>query len=72
MFHALDATIGTTTSGLWLFNSTGQFTRINDRETGVDNIMFGVRDKDFPKYKKIQLMMQQEKNVLVQIKEVGI
>ena len=54
MFHALDATIGTTTSGLWLFNSTGQFTRINDRETGVDNIMFGVRDKDFPKYKKIQ------------------
>ena len=28
MFHALDATIGTTTTGLWLFNSTGDFSRI--------------------------------------------
>ena len=53
MYHALDATIGTTTSGLWLFNSTGDFSRINDRSTGVENIMFGIRDKDFPNFRFI-------------------
>ena len=55
MFHALDATIGTTTTGLWLFNSTGQFNRINDREAGVDNLLFGIRDENFPKYKNCLL-----------------
>ena len=54
MFHALDATIGTTTTGLWLFNSTGDFTRINDRAAGIDNLLFGIRDKDFPNFKRIQ------------------
>jgi type IV pilus assembly protein PilY1 len=53
MYHALDATIGTTTSGLWLFNSTGDFSRINDRSAGVENIMFGIRDKDFPNFRFI-------------------
>ena len=54
MFHALDATIGTTTTGLWLFNSTGDFSRINDREAGIDNLLFGIRDKDFPNFRRIQ------------------
>ena len=54
MFHALDATVGSTTSGLWLFNSTGSFSRINDRSAGMENILFGIRDKDFPNFKKIQ------------------
>ena len=53
MFHALDASIGATTSGLWLFNSTGDFDRINDTSTDVDNLLFGIRDRDFPKFKKI-------------------
>ena len=54
MYHALDATVGSTTSGLWLFNSTGDFSRINDMSAGVDNLMFGIRDKDFPKFKLIE------------------
>ena len=53
MYHALDASIGGATSGLWLFNSTGNFDRINDTSQGVDNLLFGIRDKDFPKFKKI-------------------
>ena len=50
MFHSLDAAIGTSTTGLWLFNGTGDYDRINDTSTGVDNILFGIRDKHYPKY----------------------
>ena len=53
MYHALDATIGSTTSGLWLFNSTGDFSRINDMSPGVENLLFGIRDRNFPKFKFI-------------------
>jgi len=54
MYHALDAAIGATTSGLWLYNSTGDFSRINDISNGVDNLLFGIKDKDYPKFKLIE------------------
>jgi type IV pilus assembly protein PilY1 len=54
MYHALDATIGSTTSALWLYNSTGDYSRINDITDGVDNLLFGIRDRDFPKFRLIE------------------
>lgn len=51
MYHALEATLGATTPGLWLYNSTGDFARVNDATPGVENILFGIRDRYFPKFK---------------------
>ena len=51
MYHSMDATIGTTTNGLWLFSGTGDYERIADKTSTTQNLMLGIRDKDFPLYK---------------------
>ena len=51
-YHAMDAGIGTTSNHLWLFSGTGDYERINYRDSSLDNIMYGFRDEDFPLYKK--------------------
>ena len=53
MFHSMDATIGQTTNTLWLFAGTGDYERINDTTAGVSNYMMGIKDRDYPLYKKI-------------------
>jgi type IV pilus assembly protein PilY1 len=51
MYHSLDATIGATTGSLWLYNSTGDYARINDTTLTTANIMFGIKDIHFPNFK---------------------
>ena len=51
-YHAMDAGIGTTSNHLWLFSGTGDYERINYRDSSLDNIMYGFRDEDFPLYKE--------------------
>ena len=53
MYHAMDATIGDTTNTFWLFAGTGDYERINDTTTGVENYLLGIKDSDFPLYKDI-------------------
>lgn len=53
MFHSMDATIGQTTNSLWLFAGTGNYERINDTTSGVSNLLVGIKDRDYPLYKKI-------------------
>jgi type IV pilus assembly protein PilY1 len=53
MFHSMDATIGQTTNSLWLFGGTGDYERINDTTSGVSNYLIGIKDRDYPLYKKI-------------------
>ena len=53
MYHSMDATIGDTTNELWLFAGTGDYERVNDTTPGVNNLMLGIKDKDYPLYKKI-------------------
>ena len=53
MYHSMDATIGDTTNELWLFAGTGDYERVNDTTPGVNNLMLGIKDKDYPFYKKI-------------------
>ncbi len=53
MYHAMDATIGQTTNSMWLFAGTGDYERINDTTSGVQNLMIGIKDVDYPYYKEI-------------------
>ena len=50
LYHMLDAGIGHDTKKLWLFGGTGNFEDINGASTTMDNILFGVKDVDYPNY----------------------
>ena len=46
----MDATIGQTTNQLWLYAGTGDYQRINDTTSGVQNLLLGIKDPDYPEY----------------------
>ena len=52
-FFSMDAGIGVTTKDFWLFGGTGNFNALAERTTLMDNVMYGVRDVDFPMFKPI-------------------
>ena len=52
-YKSMDATIGRDTNNFWLFGGTGDFQRIGDRSNGMDNILYGVKDEDFPYFKHL-------------------
>ncbi len=50
-YFEMDAAMGTSTGNFWLFGGTGDFNRIgeiDDVESLMDNIVYGIRDFDFP------------------------
>ena len=47
-YFSMDAGIGFTDNQFWLFGSTGNFTDLGGQEPGLDNILYGVKDEDFP------------------------
>ena len=49
----MDATIGDTTNTMWMFAGTGDYERINDTTSGVQNYMLGIKDRDYPLYKEV-------------------
>ena len=53
MYHSMDATIGQTTNSLWLYAGTGDYERIADTSKGVQNLMLGINDPYYPKYREI-------------------
>lgn len=53
IYHSIDAAIGQSTNDLWLYVGTGDAQRLNDRTTGTQNLMIGIRDVDYPNYKSI-------------------
>ena len=52
-FFSMDAGIGVTTKDFWLFGGTGDFNRLGDTGEFMDNILYGVRDKDYPYFKHL-------------------
>ena len=47
----MDGAIGSSTGNFWLFGGTGDFNRISEIDDGMslmDNIVYGIRDFDFP------------------------
>ena len=47
-YFEMDATIGSNTKDFWLFGGTGNFERIGGVSLEMDNVLFGVRDMDYP------------------------
>ena len=47
-YFSMDATIGSSSGEFFLFGGTGNFERINETEESIDNIVYGIKDKDFP------------------------
>ena len=53
-YFSMDAAFGGDTNQFWLFGGTGNFERINntfDETPNMDNILFGIKDKDYPYFK---------------------
>ena len=49
----MDAGIGVSDGGFWLFGSTGNFTDLGNRSDTIDNILYGVQDKHYPYWKHL-------------------
>ncbi len=49
-YFGMDAAYGSETKNLWLFGSTGDFSNIGRKSKGIDNILYGIRDRNFPNF----------------------
>ena len=52
-YFSMDAGLGVTDSGFWLFGSTGNFTDLGGRQSTLDNILYGVQDLHYPYWKHL-------------------
>ena len=52
-FFSMDAGVGASTKDFWLFGGTGDFNKLGDKGEFMDNILYGVRDFDFPNFKHL-------------------
>ena len=52
-YFSMDAGLGVSDGGFWLFGSTGNFTDLGGRQAGLDNILYGVQDKHYPYWKHL-------------------
>mgnify|MGYP001161446483 FL=1 len=50
-YFPMDAGYGNSTRNLWLFGGTGDFSNIGSKELGMDNVLYGIRDRDFPNFR---------------------
>ena len=52
-FFQMDAGIGLSTKKFWLFGGTGNFNNIGGGTRFMDNILYGVKDPDYPLFKHL-------------------
>jgi|TARA_B110000914_G_scaffold68231_1_gene59604 type IV pilus assembly protein PilY1 len=52
-YQSMDATIGKDTNNFWLFGGTGDHLRLGDSGKGMDNILYGIKDENFPYFKHL-------------------
>ena len=52
-FFGMDAGVGVSTKDFWLFGGTGDFAQLGDRTLTMDNILYGIRDRDYPFFKHL-------------------
>ena len=57
-FFGMDAGIGNTTKDFWLFGGTGDFNALGDKTIGMDNILYGIRDREYPFFVPSQVPLQ--------------
>ena len=47
-YFSMDAGLGLSDGGFWLFGSTGNFTDLGGRANELDNILYGIKDEHYP------------------------
>ena len=52
-YHSMDAAIGKDTNQFWLFGGTGNYERIGQARPWMDNILYGVKDPNYPLFKHL-------------------
>ena len=52
-YFSMEAGIGASTNELWLFGGTGDFSNLGGHEDGMDNILYGIKDPDFPFFRHL-------------------
>ena len=52
-YFSMDAGLGLSDGGFWLFGSTGNFTDLGSRAEGLDNILYGIQDEHYPYWKHL-------------------
>ncbi len=52
-FFSMDAGVGVTTKDFWLFGGTGDFNQLGAVNRNMDNILYGIRDFDYPYFKHL-------------------
>ena len=52
-FFSMDAGVGVATKDFWLFGGTGDFNKLGDINRNMDNILYGIRDFDYPYFKHL-------------------
>ena len=57
-YFGMDAGIGNTTKDFWLFGGTGDFSALGDKTEGMDNILYGIRDREYPFFVPSQVPLQ--------------
>ena len=45
--------VGVDTKDFWLFGGAGDFGKLGDRSALMDNILYGIRDRDYPYFKHL-------------------
>jgi len=53
MYHAMDTGTVKGSNDFWMFAGTGNYEKLITRNKDVDNVLLGIKDKDFPYYKNI-------------------
>jgi len=54
-YFGMDAAYGSSTKHLYLFGGTGDFGDIGAKSKGQDNLLYGVKDKNFPNFRMINM-----------------
>ena len=52
-YFSMDAGLGVSDGGFWLFGSTGNFIDLGNRSDDIDNILYGIQDKHYPYWKHL-------------------
>ena len=59
-YFSMDAGIGVTTRDFWLFGGTGNFSNIGGGSKEMDNILYGIKDPNYPFFKHLNVHIPSE------------
>ena len=58
MYHSMDAGTLKGSNRLWMYVGTGDYERLTTKSADIDNLLLGIRDKDFPYYRNVNTVVE--------------